>query len=271
MYLLSFGGAFTSIPPVVSLALRELTKRFGSVVAVNQANLTVNSEEFLVILGESGCGKTTTLRLIAGLEAPDSGTIFIGGVPVNDVPVGKRGVQMIFQSYALWPHMKVFDEQRYTNLTLPLKIRKWSSEKIGEFLRPLAQKLGIEESFFQRRPTELSGGQQQRVALGRAMATSPRILLMDEPLSNIDPPNRLRMRGEILTFHKQNRLTTIYVTHNVADGFALADRIAIMREGRFEQVDTPENLMRQPATPYIADFFKAEQFTRSRSSAQSGS
>jgi ABC-type sugar transport system ATPase subunit len=271
MHLLSFGGAFTSIPLVVSLALRELTKRFGSVVAVNQANLTVNSEEFLVILGESGCGKTTTLRLIAGLEAPDSGTIFIGGVPVNDVPVGKRGVQMIFQSYALWPHMKVFDEQRYTNLTLPLKIRKWSSEKIGEFLRPLAQKLGIEESFFQRRPTELSGGQQQRVALGRAMATSPRILLMDEPLSNIDPPNRLRMRGEILTFHKQNRLTTIYVTHNVADGFALADRIAIMREGRFEQVDTPENLMRQPATRYIADFFKAEQFTRSRSSAQTGS
>jgi ABC-type sugar transport system ATPase subunit len=266
-YLLSFGGAFTSIRFVVSLALRELTKRFGSVVAVNQANLTVNSEEFLVILGESGCGKTTTLRLIAGLEAPDSGTIYIGGVPVNDVPVGKRGVQMIFQSYALWPHMKVFDEQRYTNLTLPLKIRKWSSEKIGEFLRPLAQKLGIEESFFQRRPTELSGGQQQRVALGRAMATSPRILLMDEPLSNIDPPNRLRMRGEIMTFHKQNRLTTIYVTHNVADGFALADRIAVMRDGRFEQVDTPENLMRQPVTPYIADFFKAEQFTRSRSSA----
>jgi ABC-type sugar transport system ATPase subunit len=163
--------------------------------------------------------------------------------------------------------MKVFDEQRYTNLTLPLKIRKWSSERIGEFLRPLAQKLGIEESFFQRRPTELSGGQQQRVALGRAMATSPRILLMDEPLSNIDPPNRLRMRGEIMTFHKQNRLTTIYVTHNVADGFALADRIAVMREGGFEQVDTPENLMRQPATSYIADFFKAEQFTRSRSSA----
>jgi multiple sugar transport system ATP-binding protein len=252
---------------VVSLALRDLTKRFGSIVAVNRANLTVNSGEFLVIVGESGCGKTTTLRLIAGLEIPDGGMIFIDGVPVNDVPVGKRGVQMIFQSYALWPHMKVFDEKRYTNLTLPLKIRKWSGEKIGEFLRPLAQKLGIEESFFQRRPTELSGGQQQRVALGRAMTTSPRILLMDEPLSNIDPPNRLKMRGEILAFHKQNRLTTIYVTHNVADGFALADRIAVMREGRFEQVDTPENLMRQPATSYVADFFKAEQLRRSSSFA----
>src|SRR5262245_63976977 len=148
---LSFGIAFTSIRFVVSLALRELTKRFGSVVAVNQANLTVNSEEFLVIVGESGCGKTTTLRIIAGLETPDSGTIFIGGVPVNDVPVGKRGVQMIFQSYALWPHMKVFDEQRYTNLTLPLKIRKWSREKIGEILRALAHKVGMSETCIQRR------------------------------------------------------------------------------------------------------------------------
>jgi multiple sugar transport system ATP-binding protein len=262
--MLFFCRAFTSIRFVVSLALRALTKRFGSVVAVNEASLDVSSGEFLVILGESGCGKTTTLRLIAGLETPDSGAIFIGGVPVNDVPVGKRGVQMIFQSYALWPHMKVFDEQRYTNLTLPLKIRKWSREKIGEFLRPLARKLGIEESFFQRRPTELSGGQQQRVALGRAMATSPRILLMDEPLSNIDPPNRLKMRGEIMTFHKENGLTTIYVTHNVADGFALADRMAVMRDGRFDQVDRPENLLRHPATAYVADFFKAEELRRSR-------
>jgi ABC-type sugar transport system ATPase subunit len=266
-FVLSFGAAFTSIRAVVTLALRELTKRFGSVPAVNGANLTVNSGEFLVILGESGCGKTTTLRLIAGLETPDSGTIFIGGVPVNDVPVGKRQVQMIFQNYALWPHMKVFDQQRYTNLTLPLKIRKWSSEKIGDFLRPLTQKLGIEESFFQRKPTELSGGQQQRVALGRALATSPRILLMDEPLSNIDPPNRLKMRTEIMTFHRENRLTTIYVTHNLADGFAMADRIAVMRQGRFEQVDTAENIMRQPATDYVAGFFRAEQLTRNRSFA----
>ncbi|MBI2364764.1 MAG: ABC transporter ATP-binding protein, partial [Deltaproteobacteria bacterium] len=176
---------------MVSLSLRALTKTFGSVVAVDQANLDVNAGEFLVIVGESGCGKTTTLRLIAGLETPDSGTIFIGGVPVNDVPVGRRNVQMIFQNYALWPHMKVFDESSYTNLSLPLKVRKWSRERIGEFLLPLARKLGIEESFFKRKPSELSGGQQQRVALGRAMATSPRIMLMDEPLSNVDPPNRL--------------------------------------------------------------------------------
>jgi ABC-type sugar transport system ATPase subunit len=237
-----------------------LTKRFGAVAAVDQANLDVNAGEFLVIVGESGCGKTTTLRLIAGLEQPDSGTIFINGAPVNDIPVGRRNVQMIFQNYALWPHMRVFDADRYSNLTLPLKVRKWTSEKITEYLRPLAWKIGIDESHFNRKPTELSGGQQQRVALGRAMVTSPQIMLMDEPLSNIDPPNRLKMRQEILNFHKENRLTTLYVTHNLADGVALADRIAVMREGRFEQAATPEDLMRHPATDYVADFFRAEQF-----------
>lgn len=245
---------------MVSLSLRRLTKKFGSVTAVDQANLDVNAGEFLVIVGESGCGKTTTLRLIAGLETIDSGSIFINGAVVNDVAVGQRGVQMIFQNFALWPHMKVFDEQRYSNLTLPLRVRKWSSDKIAEFLRPLAWKIGIEESFFKRKPTELSGGQQQRVALGRAMVTSPRVMLMDEPLSNIDPPNRLRMRNEILKFHQENKLTTIYVTHNLADGIALADRIAVMREGRFEQVDSAENLMKQPGSDYVADFFKVDQF-----------
>jgi len=245
---------------MTSLSLRQLSKKFGNVMAVDRANLDVNAGEFLVIVGESGCGKTTTLRLIAGLEQPDSGTIFIGGAPVNDIPVGRRNVQMIFQNYALWPHMKVFEESRYSNLSLPLKVRKWSSDKISEFLRPLAWKIGIEESFFKRKPSELSGGQQQRVALGRAMVTSPRIMLMDEPLSNIDPPNRLKMRHEILAFHKENHLTTLYVTHNLADGMAMADRIAVMHKGKFEQADTPANLLSRPATEYVADFFKAEQF-----------
>jgi multiple sugar transport system ATP-binding protein len=260
--MLCFDLAFTSIQVVIALSLRGLTKHFGSVLAVNNTILDVNTGEFMVIVGESGCGKTTLLRLIAGLEQPDEGTIFIAGVPVNDVPPGKRGVQMIFQSYALWPHMKVFDEHRYSNLTLPLRIRKWSRERITEFLRPLTEKLGIEQSFFKRKPTELSGGQQQRVALGRAMATSPRIMLMDEPLSNIDPPNRLKMRQEILKFHRENHLTTLYVTHNLPDGVAIADRIAVMRAGRFEQVDTAETLMRHPATTYVADFFKAEELGR---------
>jgi multiple sugar transport system ATP-binding protein len=244
------------------LSVDNLVKSYGGdVPAVKGISFNVGEGEFYTLLGPSGCGKTTTLRLIAGLEQPDSGTIFIGGAPVNDVPVGRRGVQMIFQNYALWPHMRVFDQQRYSNLSLPLKVRKWSSDKIAEFLRPLAWKIGIEESFFKRKPSELSGGQQQRVALGRAMVTSPNIMLMDEPLSNIDPPNRLKMRQEILAFHKEHKLTTLYVTHNLADGIALADRIAVMHEGRFEQADTSENLMRHPATEYIADFFKAERFT----------
>jgi ABC-type sugar transport system ATPase subunit len=244
---------------MVSVAIRGLTKKFGSVVAVDEANLTVNDGELLVILGESGCGKTTLLRLIAGLEKPDAGTIYIGGVPVNDVPVGRRGVQMIFQHYALWPHMKVFDERAYTNLSLPLKVRKWSGDRIREFLRPLAQKVGIEESFFRRKPAELSAGQQQRVAIGRAMATSPRVMLMDEPLSNLDPSSRMKMREEILKFHKEHRLTTIYVTHNLPEALALGDRIAVMRNGRFEQVDRAETLMRQPANDYVADFFRASE------------
>jgi multiple sugar transport system ATP-binding protein len=167
---------------------------------------------------------------------------------------------MIFQNYALWPHMRICDERGYSNLTLPLKIRKWSTERISEFLRPLAQRMGVHPNLFQRKPAELSGGQQQRVAVARAMTTAPRILLMDEPLNNIDPPNRLRMRGEILKFHQEHRLTTIYVTHNLADGVALADRVAVMCKGRFEQVDSVENLIRRPATRYVVDFFKAEQF-----------
>jgi multiple sugar transport system ATP-binding protein len=244
---------------MVSVAIRGLTKKFGSVVAVDEANLTVNDGELLVILGESGCGKTTLLRLIAGLEKPDGGTIYIGGVPVNDVPAGRRGVQMIFQHYALWPHMRVFDERSYTNLSLPLKVRKWSGDRIREFLRPLAQKVGIEESFFRRKPAELSAGQQQRVAIGRAMATSPRVMLMDEPLSNLDPGSRIKMREEILKFHKEHRLTTIYVTHNLAEALALGDRIAVMRAGRFEQVDRPETLVRQPVNEYVADFFRASE------------
>ncbi|MBI2091233.1 MAG: ABC transporter ATP-binding protein [Deltaproteobacteria bacterium] len=164
---------------------------------------------------------------------------------------------MIFQSYALWPHMKIFEAERYTNMSLPLKIRKWSEGKIREFMRPLAGKLGIDEKLFQRKPPELSGGEQQRVALGRAMTTSPRVLLMDEPLSNIDAPNRLKMRTEILQFHREHRLTTLYVTHNLWDALTLGDRIAVMRAGKFEQVDAAERLMREPASDYVADFFKA--------------
>ena len=245
---------------MVYLQINDLTKRFGSIVAVDRANLSVQDGELLVIVGTIGCGKTTLLRLIAGLETPDSGTIFIGGVPVNDIPAGRRGVQMIFQNYALWPHMKVFNERKYTNLSFPLKIRKWSQEKIRQYTLQIAKNLGIEESFFSRRPGELSAGQQQRVAMGRAMTTTPRILVMDEPLSNLDPPSRIKMRIEILAFHREHRLTTLYVTHDLADAMALGDRVAVMREGRFEQIDTIENLVQRPANSFVADFFRASGF-----------
>ena len=245
---------------MISLAVDDLTKRFGSIVAVDHANLSANDGELLAIIGASGCGKTTLLRLIAGLEDPDSGTIFVDGAPVNDLPPGKRGVQMIFQNFALWPHMKVFDERKFTNLSFPLKIRNWSKEKIREGIRQISQNLGIEESFFPRRPQELSSGQQQRVALGRAMTTTPRIMLMDEPLSNLDPPSRIKMRSEILKFHRDHRLTTLYVTHDLSDAIALGDRIGLMRDGRFEQVASTEELIHHPANQYVADFFRASGF-----------
>ncbi|NIO07777.1 MAG: ATP-binding cassette domain-containing protein [Deltaproteobacteria bacterium] len=245
---------------MISLAVTDLTKRFGDIVAVDRVSFSVNDGELLVIIGASGCGKTTLLRLIAGLEDPDEGEIFVGGARVNDLGPGKRGVQMIFQSYALWPHMKVFDEKKFTNLSFPLKVRNWSKEKIREGIRQVTSSLGIEDSFFSRKPQELSSGQQQRVALGRAMTTTPRIMVMDEPLSNLDPPSRVKMRNEILNFHRHNRLTTLYVTHDLSDALALGDRVALMRDGRFEQIDTAEALMQKPANQYVAEFFRASGF-----------
>jgi multiple sugar transport system ATP-binding protein len=176
---------------VISLSLRGVTKKFGRVLAVDQANLDVHSGEFLVVVGESGCGKTTTLRLIAGLESPDSGTIFIGGVPVNDVPVGKRNVQMIFQNFALWPHMKVFDESRYSNLSLPLKVRKWSHDKIGEMLRPLARRVGIEDSFFRRKPMAAAAG-CSRTGYGDGAADSSHGRTVEQYRSSQPPENAQR-------------------------------------------------------------------------------
>ena len=241
-----------------ALVLRSLTKRFGSVVAVNEVNLNVRAGEFFVIIGESGCGKTTLLRLIAGLEEPDDGFIYVGGYPVNDIPAGKRGVQIIFQNFALWPHMKVYDDNRYSNISFPLRVRNWPKEKIREHIRSLANSLQIKEALFDRKPDTLSGGEKQRVAMARAMVTAPKILVMDEPLSNLDPASRVTMRAEIRSFHEENELITIYVTHNVADGIDLADRMAVMRDGRFEQVDTIQHLMEHPDSQYVADFFRPE-------------
>jgi iron(III) transport system ATP-binding protein len=222
-------------------------------------SLTIEHGSLVCLLGPSGCGKTTTLRLIAGFVEPTNGEISVGdrlvSSPQKTQPPERRNMSMIFQSYALWPHMTVAE-----NVAYGLKLRKVDRATIERKLAAILETTHL-RAFADRYPGELSGGQQQRVALGRAMVTSPRVMLMDEPLSNIDPPNRLKMRQEILAFHKENRLTTLYVTHNLADGIALADRIAVMHEGRFEQADTPEQLMRNPINEYVADFFKAEQFS----------
>lgn len=197
-----------------------------------------------VLLGVSGEGKTSLLEAIAGLLPAD-------GTPFRGQPPQRRPIGYLPQGFALFPHLRAWE-----NVAYPLPRGRDRRDHASALLA----RVGM-AAFAERFPSALSGGQQQRVALGRAMVTSPRVMLMDEPLSNIDPPNRLKMRQEILAFHKENRLTTLYVTHNLADGIALADRIAVMHEGRFEQADTPEQLMRNPINEYVADFFKAEQFS----------
>ncbi|MBI4321198.1 MAG: ABC transporter ATP-binding protein [Chloroflexi bacterium] len=236
------------------LRLVGITKRFPEVTAVNNFSLDVGSGEFLVLVGPSGCGKTTLLRVIAGLEKPDAGDIYLGGVWANETPVGKRNVQMIFQSYALWPHMKVFDERGYTNLSFPLKVRNWTAESIATWIGEVTRRAGLESTLFSRKPDTLSAGQKQRVALARAMATSPKLFLMDEPITNLDPPARVKVRREIKQLHLQLGATTVYVTHNMADAFAMADRIAIMRDGRLVQVGTEQHLRQHPADEFVQDF-----------------
>ncbi len=174
---------------MTEVRLEAVNKKFGDVVAVSNFTLKVYSREFMVLVGPSGCGKTTLLRLVAGLERLDTGHIYLGDVWANDVPVGKRNVQMIFQSFALWPHMKVMDERGYSNISFPLKIRRWASETIGARAREITRRVGLDQELFPRRPNELSAGQQQRVALSRAITTSPHVFLMDEPMANLDPPS----------------------------------------------------------------------------------
>jgi multiple sugar transport system ATP-binding protein len=233
---------------VADVKLKNLTKRFKEVLAVDNINLDIKDGEFLTLVGPSGCGKSTTLRAIAGLEDPTSGDIFIDGQRVNDLPPQKRKISMVFQSYALFPHMSV-----ESNLAFGLKIKKESQKEKMEKVKWAAHLLGL-SGLEKRLPRELSGGQRQRVALGRALVLEPKVLLLDEPLSNLDAKLRLRMRTELKRLHKKIKTTIIYVTHDQAEAMTLSDQLAVMRDGRILQLGTPEEIYQKPADIFCAGF-----------------
>ena len=241
---------------MAAVRLENLTKRFGKVIAIKDVNLEAGDGEFFVIVGPNGCGKTTLLRLIAGLIEPDYGNVYIGDRIVNEAKPADRGVRMVFQSYALYPHMKVFDEKKHSNLSFALKIRKFLTERIGNIVERAADKVGIERRLFDRKPNQLSQGEKQKVAVGRAITIPPKVFLMDEPLSNLDPPSRARVISEIRRIHDELRTTTIYVTQNLVEAMAIADRLAVMKEGTIQQIGTPEQVYKHPANDFVADFIK---------------
>jgi len=230
------------------VVLDKVTKCFGEVKAVDNVNLKIRKREFMTLLGPSGCGKTTALRLIAGLEHPTTGNIYINGRLVNDLPPKDRNVAMVFQSYALYPHLTVFD-----NIAFPLKIRKVPKNEIAQKVKEAAAMLGIEE-LLNRKPKELSGGQRQRVALGRAIVRKPNVFLMDEPLSNLDAKLRVRMRAEIKRLQKMLGTTTVYVTHDQIEAMTMSDRIALMNKGRIMQVGSSEHIYNHPKNIWVAEF-----------------
>jgi len=232
----------------MQVQLKKITKRFGDVVAVNGVNFEINEGEFLVLLGPSGCGKTTALRMIAGLESIDEGDIYIGERRVNDVLPKYRDVAMVFQSYALYPHMTVAD-----NIGYPLKLRAVGKAERREAIANASRLVRLEE-LLNRYPKQLSGGQRQRVALARAIVRRPKVFLMDEPLSNLDAKLRGKMRAELKHLQHELGITTIYVTHDQIEAMTLAQRVAIMRQGMLQQVDTPKNVYNDPGNLFVAGF-----------------
>jgi len=220
----------------MTIAFKNVTKEFGNTRVVDDLSLEINDGEFVVLLGPSGCGKTTTLRMLAGLETATSGDILINNERINDVPTQHRDVAMVFQSYALYPHMTIAE-----NIAYPLRVRKLSKRTIEERVKRVAVLLEI-ESLLDRKPKQLSGGERQRVALARAIVREPRAYLMDEPLSNLDARLRVQMRGELKRLQHQLATTTVYVTHDQAEAMTLAHRVAVMRKGRLQQFAMPMNV-----------------------------
>lgn len=236
------------------IILKNITKRFGKALAVDNLDLEIKDREFVTLLGPSGCGKTTTLRMIAGLETPTEGEIYIDGKCVFssekaiDISPDKRNVGFLFQNYALWPHMTV-----YKNISFGLENMKWDKERIDKRVKELLTMLRIEE-FSDRYPSELSGGQQQRVAIARTLATGPKILFMDEPLSNLDAKLRMEMRTELKRLHVDTDSTFVYVTHDQLEAMTLSTKICLLKEGLLQQFDPPMDVYRKPSNYFVADF-----------------
>lgn len=231
-----------------NLRIKNLTKRYGNVKALGDFSLEIKSGEFMVLLGPSGCGKTTAIRCIAGLISPSSGQIYIDDELVNNLPPKNRDIAMVFQNYALYPHMSVYD-----NIAFPLKMRKKSRLYTEQKINEVANLLGMMD-LLNRKPKELSGGQMQRVALGRALVREPKVFLMDEPLSNLDAKLRMYMRTEIKKLQKKVGITTLYITHDQIEAMSMADKVAVMNGGLLQQVGKPQEVYNQPANTFVAGF-----------------
>ncbi len=233
---------------MADVSLRKVIKRYDDVEAVRGIDLDISDHEFIVLVGPSGCGKSTTLRMIAGLEDITDGDIMIGGDVVNDVPPKDRDIAMVFQNYALYPHMTVAE-----NMSFGLRLKRYPKDEIKARVTEAARLLDITD-LIERKPKQLSGGQRQRVAMGRAIVRNPKVFLFDEPLSNLDAKLRVQMRIEIKKVHQKVRTTTVYVTHDQVEAMTLADRVVVMNHGRIEQIGTPNELYHKPATRFVAGF-----------------
>ncbi|MEM0951680.1 MAG: sn-glycerol-3-phosphate ABC transporter ATP-binding protein UgpC [Cyanobacteria bacterium P01_H01_bin.74] len=233
---------------MANVTLRDVNKSYDKIPIIQDVSLAISDREFIVLVGPSGCGKTTLLRMIAGLEDITAGEISIDDTVVNDVSPKDRDIAMVFQNYALYPHMTVYD-----NMAFGLKMRKTPKNLIQEKVKATAEILDLSQ-LLKRKPKQLSGGQRQRVALGRAIVRNPKVFLMDEPLSNLDAKLRVQMRRELITLHKSLNATTIYVTHDRIEAMTMGDRIVILNQGKIQQVDTPLNTYRDPNNKFVADF-----------------
>jgi len=251
---------------MAKVLLEHVVKQFGTVTAVNDVTLDIPDRQFTVLVGPSGCGKTTCLRLVAGLEEASSGNIYIGDRIVNDVAPKDRDIAMVFQNYALYPHMTVYD-----NMAFGLRLRKYARPEIDRRVKEAAEMLGI-QTLLDRKPKQLSGGQRQRVALGRAIVREPQVFLMDEPLSNLDAKLRVQTRAEIKKLHARLQTTTVYVTHDQVEAMTMGDQIVVMKDGVVQQVDSPMNLYERPANLFVAGFIgsPAMNFLETKLARQDG-